>query len=1078
MMSPMRARRSLLPLVALALLLGSGVVQPAAVSADTGATVPADFQDERLIGGLVRPTAVVFAPDGRVFVAEKSGRILVYDSVADTTATVFADLRSQVHDFWDRGLLGLAVHPDYPAQPYVYALYTYDPSGRWGDGCPNPPGSQLDGCVVSAKLVRLTASGAGPTEVVAQRRDLIEDWCGQFPSHSIGSLVFGPGPSLFVTGGDGAAFNGGADYGQYGGRSPDSPNAVPVNPCNDPATLVDHDSNAATPSIPDPVTSGAGAFRSQDLRTSADPLGLSGTVIRIDPMTGAGWPTNANAGSDDPNERRVVGFGLRNPFRVAIRPGTSELWIGDVGYNSWEEIDRLANPTAAPLNFGWPCYEGTGTQASYQSLGNDLCTSLTAGAVTAPALTWAHASEVVSGDGCGTGNSSITGLVFLAADAPVPSAYQGALVFTDYTRRCIWYAPANVDGTPIMAQRTRLADLRRAGTCPTGSKDADGCPGGSVFLTTDPVGHLVYVDYDRGEIRRIRHNAGNQTPDAAFQAAPTSGTAPLTVSFDASGSSDPENDALTYAWDLDGDGQYDDSSAVSPTRQYTVAGTVVVGLRVTDTGGATDTATRTIVAGGSPPVIQNLLPSESLRWRVGDDIDFSATASDAQDGTLPASAFAWTVEQQHCPADCHAHVVQTYPGVRSGTFSAPDHDLPSYLSLTLTVTDSDGQSDTEVIDLQPTTGSVKATSNVPEVAVTVGAVSGATVGPIAAITGGVLTVSTPEVVVVGERTYTFQSWSNGGPRVQSVTVTEGAQTLTASYGVAGDTDAPDQCSAATVGATSGTWRAGRLGSATDVDWYRFSMASAGTVRIVLGDLPQAASLTLYKGCTTLVASSDRAGTGTEELMRTLSSGTYAVKVSAKGTASTTPYALQMRRMATGLSTISTRSRVAGSTLVLVGEIWNDTTSRRGPITVTARLYNAAGTLLATRTGSAEMYAAGRSRVSFRITGSVPAGFSKVTYTLSSPVTTSTLVGLTGIGYTSSYVDGRWRVTGSVRAPSAVRFVRVVMTQYDKRGTVIDVTRATTPTTTLAAGASTTFDAWSTYSGAAPDLVRIKGLGHR
>ena len=105
------------------------------------------------ITGLSNPTAVRFAPDGRVFVAEKSGLIKVFDSVSDPTPTVFADLRTNVHNFWDRGLLGLALDPAFPAKPYVYVLYTYDhvlgsaaPAPRWGtagassDSCPTPPG--------------------------------------------------------------------------------------------------------------------------------------------------------------------------------------------------------------------------------------------------------------------------------------------------------------------------------------------------------------------------------------------------------------------------------------------------------------------------------------------------------------------------------------------------------------------------------------------------------------------------------------------------------------------------------------------------------------------------------------------------------------------------------------------------------------------------------------------------------------------------------------------------------------------------------------------------------------------------
>ena len=74
---------------------------------------------------------------------------------------------------------------------------------------------------------------------------------------------------------------------------------------------------------------------------------------------------NPNIGSADPNARRIVAHGFRNPFRITVRPGTNEVWAGDVGWNTWEEIDRIPNPTASTTNFGWPCYEGNGRQGDY-----------------------------------------------------------------------------------------------------------------------------------------------------------------------------------------------------------------------------------------------------------------------------------------------------------------------------------------------------------------------------------------------------------------------------------------------------------------------------------------------------------------------------------------------------------------------------------------------------------------------------------------------------------------------------------------------------------------------------------------
>ena len=121
-------------------------------AAPATASTPPGFRESTVFSGLNLPTNLRFSPDGRVFVAEKSGLIKVFDSVHDKTPTVFADLRTEVYNYWDRGLLGLALDPRFPAKPYVYVLYTYDApiGGRapvWGtpgasdDDCPTPPGA-------------------------------------------------------------------------------------------------------------------------------------------------------------------------------------------------------------------------------------------------------------------------------------------------------------------------------------------------------------------------------------------------------------------------------------------------------------------------------------------------------------------------------------------------------------------------------------------------------------------------------------------------------------------------------------------------------------------------------------------------------------------------------------------------------------------------------------------------------------------------------------------------------------------------------------------------------------------------
>jgi glucose/arabinose dehydrogenase/PKD repeat protein len=750
-----------------AVVSGAALVMQAGPGPAGASTLPAGFRDSVVLSGLTNPTVLQFAADGRIFVGQKNGVIKVFQSLTDTNPVTVADLSGEVDDYWDRGLLGLALPPNFPASPYVYVLYAYDaPIGGtapvWNDACPTPPGATTDGCLVSARVSRLQISG---NVMTGTEQVLINNWCQQFPSHSIGTLLFGRDGYLYVSGGDGASFNN-VDYGQYGATYAGDQ----ANPCGDPP-------GAAGTALSPPGAEG-GALRSQSVRRTDGPATLDGAVLRIDPATGAGVPGNPFYSSPDANARRIVAYGLRNPFRITQRPGTDELWIGDVGWNTWEEIDRVVAPASATAsNFGWPCYEGASPQAGYQGAGLNLCSSLYSapGSVVAPYYTYNHSACVVSYAGCHTGGSSVTGVAFYQGGS-YPAQYNGALFFADHTRNEIW---AMLPGTNGLPDPSRLQSF--VGVDATG-----GAAGHPVDLKIGPGGDLFYVDMDDGTVHRITYTAANQPPTAVIMASPTNGPAPLTVSFDGTGSSDPEGKPLTYSWDLNGDGTFGDATGPTASYIYTTAAVYHPSLRVTDDQGASDTASVTVTAGNTAPAAVIDSPPSSLTWKVGDTISFSGHATDAQDGTLPASALRWSLIMHHCfiPTDCHTHLIQTINGVSSGSFTAPDHEYPCWLEVQLTATDSGGLTSTASVRLDPKTVVLTFKTNPGGLVLSDLVVNEAprtTPFSVTVVVGSANSVSAPSPQQFNKSTYNFISWSDGGPQSHTITAPAVNTTYTATY---------------------------------------------------------------------------------------------------------------------------------------------------------------------------------------------------------------------------------------------------------------------------------------------------------
>lgn len=416
------------------------------------------FVLQDVASGLTQPTAIAFRPDGAILISELDGHVRVFQDGA-VRETPFIDLSDEVGSVWDRGLLGIAVDPDFAVNGYVYLLYAVDRVF----GPPEEPFSEG----TFARLTRYTADPENGRNTVLPGSRLVligvnpdEGFVSCGPSHTVGTLRFGSDGTLFVGAGDGANFMQMDDGGDH-----------PT--CFLPELVPGFDS-----------ADDIGAFRAQWLGS------MSGKILRIDPSSGDGVPGNPFfTGNASDVRSKVWVSGLRNPFRFDVRPGSlspGTLFIGDVGWNKFEEL----NVATGGENFGWPCFEGDGPQAVYvaeASPAHSGCDSIETpqnpGAETRPIAWWSHTDSAQSFPTGLTSRCVVGGSFYTKAN--YPAEYRGAFFFRD----CIagWIKAIRLHGD---GESVQIVDVVASLATP-------------VAIEPDPVtGDLYIVEYG-GRIRRL-----------------------------------------------------------------------------------------------------------------------------------------------------------------------------------------------------------------------------------------------------------------------------------------------------------------------------------------------------------------------------------------------------------------------------------------------------------------------------------------------------------------------------------------------------------------------------------------------
>jgi glucose/arabinose dehydrogenase len=246
--------------------------------AHSATKVPTGFTD-KLVAQINNPTSMAIAPDGRIFVAQKGGKIRIVKN-SQLLSKPFLTLTTDTSFF--RGLLGITFGPNFSTNHYVYVFYT----------ATSP--------TLHNRVSRFTANG--DVAVTGSEKVLLD--LPAFPdpnqgTHNGGSLRFGADGKLYV--GDG-------------------------------------DNNASDANLH---------------RYSQSLYNLNGKILRIN--SDGTIPTDNPFYGPASGNNRIWVMGLRQPISLDVQSGTGRMFVNEVGEDSWEEIDEVAQDAK---NYGWPDYEG------------------------------------------------------------------------------------------------------------------------------------------------------------------------------------------------------------------------------------------------------------------------------------------------------------------------------------------------------------------------------------------------------------------------------------------------------------------------------------------------------------------------------------------------------------------------------------------------------------------------------------------------------------------------------------------------------------------------------------------------
>jgi glucose/arabinose dehydrogenase len=429
--------------------------------------------------------------------------------------------------------------------------------------------------------------------------------------------------------------------------------------------------------------------------------------------------------------RAIWALGLRNPFTFAFSPSGSSMFINDVGQTSFEEI----NDGAAGANYGWPDTEGATSDPRFD----------------APRHSYAHASGACA---------IVGGAFYMPATTQFPSDYVNDYFFADYCAGWIRRLdPAN--GNAIATFATGIAS-------PVDLKVADD---GSLY-------YLARVSSGaNGVVYRVTYGATAPAITSQPSSRSVAPGTPVTFSVRASGPA-----PLRYQWQRNGA-----NISGATAQDYTLTATSADnGARFravvsNDFGSTTSAEAVLTVTSNTSPVATMTAPATGTLYSGGSTISFAGTATDAEDGTLPASAFTWRVDFHH---DTHTHpFMASTSGIQSGTFTIPTSGETSanvWYRIYLTVRDAAGATHTVQRDVLPRKVTLTLATSPAGLQLELDGQPIATPASFSAVVGIVRTLEAP-AQTSGTASYEFASWSDGGTATHTISTPATNTTYTATF---------------------------------------------------------------------------------------------------------------------------------------------------------------------------------------------------------------------------------------------------------------------------------------------------------